>query len=301
METPALSRGISLDCHIDVFSSRFHALGFPGANSGFPGSESEKGDGTFYLQSSPEPHMKRLLCRGFPDIYQICKAFRNGESGARHNPEFSMLEWYRKGFSLSDLMDEVELVCRLFRPNAPSRRLTYRQAWVAALGLDPIALDREALLSHPSLYGKLPDTADLPAKTDLLDFVMAHIIEPGFDPEQLTLVHGFPSEQAAQARILAQDPGVAERFEAYGGGAELGNGYLELADPDEYDRRFDAENAKRLSRGKPVLPKDPALLADLQLGLPACAGVAMGVDRLVQWGLGLDGIARTLSFPWEHC
>jgi len=292
VETPLLSRGISLDCHIDVFTARWHALG--NANAPAPG------DRDYFLQTSPEPHMKRLLCMGFPDIYQIGKAFRNGERGARHNPEFSMLEWYRKGFSLADLMNEVEALCRMLRPDVPVVRLEYREAFRTALGGDPLALDREALLALPAAQGRLPPPESLPARADVLDFLMAHLVEPGFDASMLTFVAGFPADQAAQAQVRSGDPRIAERFEVYGGGMELGNGYLELADPGEYARRFHAENAKRRLHGKPELPTDPDLLADLELGLPPCAGVAMGVDRLIQWALRLPEIGPTLSFAWEN-
>jgi elongation factor P--(R)-beta-lysine ligase len=291
VETPILSRGISLDCHIDVFSARYHALGHALAPSA--------GDRDYYLQTSPEPHMKRLLCRGFPDIFQIGKAFRNGERGVRHNPEFTMLEWYRKGFSLAELMDEVEVLCRLLRPEVPCIRLEYGQAFRNALGVDPFTLDREGLLDLPAAKDILPAREALPARADVLDFLMAHLVEPGFDPGALTFVTGFPAEQAAQAQVRAGDPRLAERFEVYGEGLELGNGYLELVDAEEYARRFGAENAKRRVRGKPELPVDGDLLADLGLGLPPCAGVAMGVDRLVQWALRLPDLGQTLAFPWE--
>jgi lysyl-tRNA synthetase class 2 len=291
VETPILSRGVSLDCHIDVFAARWHALGH--ANAAAPG------DRDYYLQTSPEPHMKRLLCRGFPDIYQIGKAFRNGERGANHNPEFTMLEWYRRGFTLADLMHEVEALCRMLRPGVPVVMREYREAFRSALGIDPVALDREALLALPALRDRLPAHETLPARVDVLDFLMAHLIEPGFDPGMLTFVAGFPVEQAAQAQVRAGEPRLAERFEVYGGGLELGNGYLELADPGEYARRFAAENAKRRDRGKPELPVDSDLLSDLRLGLPPCAGVAMGVDRLVQWALRLPEIGPALSFTWE--
>jgi lysyl-tRNA synthetase class 2 len=297
VETPVLSRGISLDCHIDVFSTRFHSLGYPRhrASGGDDGDDGQ----AFFLQTSPEPHMKRLLCRGFPDIYQIGKAFRNGESGAHHNPEFTMLEWYRKGFSLADLMAEVEQVCVIAAGPLPVVRRTYREVFQEHAGADPLALDLNDLLDLPAMAGKLPAREAFPARTDALDFIMAHLIEPAFPKNTLTFVYDFPAEQAAQAQVHAGDPRLAHRFEVYGGGMELGNGYLELADPDEYERRFDQENAKRRARGKPELPKDRTLLADLRLGLPPCAGVAMGVDRLVQIGLGREGIAPVLTFPWD--
>jgi lysyl-tRNA synthetase class 2 len=291
VETPVLSRGISLDCHIDVFSARYHALGHALAPSA--------GDRDYYLQTSPEPHMKRLLCRGFPDIYQMGKAFRNGERGIRHNPEFTMLEWYRKGFSLSGLMDEVEALCLLLRPGVPRVRMEYGEAFRNALGIDPFALDRDALLESPAVRGILPAPETLPTRADVLDFLMAHRVEPGFDPAALTFVTGFPAEQAAQAQVRSGDPRVAERFEVYGEGRELGNGYLELTDAGEYARRFAAENAKRRAAGKPELPVDGDLLADLERGLPPCAGVAMGVDRLIQWALRLPDLGTTLAFPWE--
>ncbi len=301
VDTPALSRGISLDCHIDVFTAMYHPLGFarpPMEGAPVPGPGAEA---AYFLQTSPEPHMKRLLCRGFPDIYQIAKAFRNGERGERHNPEFTMLEWYRKGFPLSGLMDEVEALCILVAGQRPSVRRSYRQVFQETLGADPLALDLDALLDLPALRERLPSREAFPDKTDALDFIMAHIIEPTFPAGTLTFVHGFPSEQAAQAQVLAEDPRVAHRFEVYGGGMELGNGYLELTDADEYARRFDGENAKRRLKGKPELPKDRNLLADLRLGLPPCAGVAVGLDRLIMLGLGCLDIAAVLSFPWEVC
>jgi lysyl-tRNA synthetase class 2 len=297
VETPVLSRGISLDVHIDVFSTRFHPLGYPRS----AGSGPATGEADYYLQTSPEPHMKRLLCRGFPDIYQVGKAFRNGERGTHHNPEFTMLEWYRKGFSLEQLIREVEAVCRLAVGAMPAVRLTYREAFLERVEADPLELDLDSLLDLPALAGRLPSREAFPTKSDALDFIMSHVVESGFPKDRLTFVTEFPSEQAAQARVLERDPRVAHRFEVYGGGMELGNGYLELTDPDEYERRFDLENVKRRSRGKPELPKDGSLLADLRLGLPPCAGVAMGLDRLVQLGLGRTDIRGVMTFPWDIC
>ena len=292
VETPVLSRGVSLDCHIDVFSADFHPLGY---RKSTPASES------FFLQTSPEPHMKRLLCRDFPDIYQIGKAFRNGESGNHHNPEFTMVEWYRKGFSLSALMDEVEAVCLLIAGPRPVVRRTYVEVFQAALGIDPLEFDLAMLPRISALFGKLPEKHVFASKGDALDYLMSHVIEPGFPSGSLTFVTDFPADKAAQAQILPNDNRLAYRFEVYGGGMELGNGYLELVDPKEYEVRFDQENSKRRQNRKPELPKDLTLLQDLKRGLPTCAGVAMGFDRLLMLGKQSAGIGSVLNFPWETC
>lgn len=333
VETPILSRGVSLDCHIDVFSAQYYRAGFPkesrpvdgggapkdvpaGAAPGAakPGNTSVTpsergevppyglpGDATFFLQTSPEPHMKRLLCAGFPDIFQITKAFRNGESGRVHNPEFTMLEWYRRGWSLEALMDEVAAVCALVAGPRPVIRKTHREVFLSALGVDPLVVSAAEIAALPAVAARLPRGHVFASKPDALDFAMAHAVEPAFDPKVYTFVHGFPSEQAAQAQVWRDDPRVAHRFEVYGEGMELGNGYLELLDPVEYARRFTEENRKRVSVGKPELPPDPALLAALEAGLPPCAGVAMGVDRLLLIGSGGGDIASVLSFPWNAC
>ena len=294
VETPVLSRGISLDCHIDVFSARFHPDGYQRQAGLSPESR------TFFLQTSPEPHMKRLLCRGFPDIFQISKAFRNGEAGRIHNPEFTMIEWYRRGFTLERLMDEVETVCRLAAGPRPVVRKTFREAFQEVLGVDPLALELKELAAQPALAGRLPAGHIFSDKADALDFLMAHAVEPAFPSGRLVFVRDYPVELAAQAQAKAEDGRLAHRFEVFGGGMELGNGYLELADPGEYARRFDRENVRRRAHGKPELPPDSRLLADLQAGLPACAGVALGLDRLLMLGLDRRDMASVLTFPWDE-
>jgi lysyl-tRNA synthetase class 2 len=313
VETPLLSRGVSLDCHIDVFAVPYYHAGYPRARgAGTPSADgAPAADGTFYLQTSPEPHMKRLLCRGFPDIFQITKAFRNGETGRLHNPEFTMLEWYRRGFSLAMLMDEVAEICALVVKacgggQLPVLRKTYRQVFQEALGVDPLEVSAADIAALPPVAAKLPEGHVFSSKADALDFAMAHAVEPGFPRNAFLMVHDFPSEQAAQARVLPEDPRLAHRFEVYGGAGqgpvmELGNGYLELQDAAEYARRFDGENLKRRAAGKPELPPDPALLAALEAGLPDCAGVAMGLDRLLMLGLGSGDIGNVLGFPWGEC
>lgn len=294
VETPILSRGISLDCHIDVFAATFHPLGYPPPGASATGA-------TFFLQTSPEPHMKRLLCRGFPDLYQVTKAFRNGESGRVHNPEFTMLEWYRKGFTLEDLMDEVEALCLLLAPGLAVERLGWQAAFQRAMGIDPLDLPLNELLAVPAVADLIRHGHAFSSRADAWDYLMAHHVEPTFPKDRLTFVSGFPAEQAAQAQVDATDSRLAKRFEVYGNGMEIGNGYLELMDPAEYDRRFDNENARRRVQGKPELPKDPALLSDLRRGLPPCAGVAMGFDRMVLLAVGRREVAAVLSFPWGSC
>lgn len=290
VETPIASRGVSLDCHIDVFAARFHSGGFAsGADAGEP----------FWLQTSPEPHMKRLLVAGFPDIWQASRAFRNGERGCVHNPEFTMLEWYRRDFSLSMLMEETEALCLLVAGPRPVLRKTYREAFSEALGADPLAIPAEEVARLPAVAEALPAGHVFASKADALDFAMSHVVELLFPKNALVTVHGFPIEQAMQSQPDPDDPRLARRFEVYGGGMELGNGYLELLDPGEYEIRFDEENRKRKAVGKPELPKDPRLLAALRQGLPPCAGVAVGLDRLLMAGLGAGDIGSVLNFPWD--
>lgn len=292
VETPILSRGISLDCHIDVFSAAYHSLGYLR-----PGNHSQD----FYLQTSPEPHLKRLLTQGFPDVYQISKSFRNGEVGRHHNPEFSMLEWYRKGFSLADLMQEVAEVCQLVIGSRKVVTKTYSEVFGEFMDLNPFTFGLEDLKANPHWLKLLPDGFRFATKREALEYLMAHFVEPKFSSTDLTIVHQFPSDQAAQAELIMENPLLAYRFEVYSGGMELGNGYLELLNPLEYEKRFDEENSKRVSVGKPPFPKDKNLLLDLSRGLPPCSGVAMGFDRLLMLGLGVQDIQSVLTFPWTNC
>ncbi len=294
VETPILSQGISLDCHIDVFQTPFHPLGTP---------RSDQKASTYFMQTSPEPHMKRLLCHGFPDIYQLTKAFRNGEYGAHHNPEFSMLEWYRKGFSLANMMDETADLFRELAGDKPVSRMSYVEAFEKALGLHPLEFDVNSLPHHPQLLGKLPVsdcTNPFTTRWDALDFLMAHHVEPTFNALEYTFIYGYPVEMASQAEALPEDARFSARFEVFSGGMELGNGYLELRDPSVYESRFDLENQRRHGAGKPELPKDQRLLTALNQGLPPCSGMAVGWDRLLMVAQGASDIKSVLLFPWDQ-
>ncbi|MHA7816528.1 MAG: EF-P lysine aminoacylase EpmA [Pseudohaliea sp.] len=248
-----------------------------------------------YLQSSPEYAMKRLLAAGSGPIYQLGKAFRDGEAGRRHNPEFTLLEWYRPGFDHHALMGEVaELLEHCLGPTG-WRKVTYGDLFQAHLGLDPHSADTETLAA--AARAELA-AGDLELDRDgWLDLLLSHRIEPAL--EGVVCIHAYPVSQAALARIDESGPvPVAERFEFYVDGLELANGYHELADPAEQARRFAADNARRRQLGLAERAPDARLLAALEAGLPACSGVALGFDRLLMVATGAGSLDEVLAFPW---
>ncbi len=254
-----------------------------------------------YLHTSPEYAMKRLLSAGAPDLYQIAHVFREGERGRLHNPEFTMIEWYRLGIDHHALMADVErLLSRMFEgfvSPAPSRRLSYTAAFESALGVDPIGAPIEALAAALAARG-----ADVPAaiageRDALLDLALSLYVAPGFDADRITFLYDFPATQAALART--EGP-VAARFEAFWGGIELANGFDELGDAVEQASRFAADAAQRARTGRPKRTADQAFLAALAAGLPRCAGVALGFDRVVMIAAGARHIDDVLAFPSER-
>lgn len=282
VETPLLSQGASHDFHIDLFT-------VPSASGQTPR----------FLQTSPEPHMKRMLARGYPDIFQISKAFRVEEKGCRHNPEFTLVEWYRLGFPLLKMMEETVELCRLVIGPRPAVHTSYTEAFSSATGLNPISAKREQLTSHPAVAAHGLTSGHFPEIADVLDFLMSEVVEPTFNAEVLTVIHGFPSVLPSQAMSDPEHPGTSLRFEVFGGGMELGNGYQELLNPREYRMRFKEENLKRMKAGKSVPPLDERWLSDIKDGLPPCSGVALGLDRLICMALGVNNIEAILEFPWE--
>ncbi|BDY06578.1 elongation factor P--(R)-beta-lysine ligase [Ferrimonas sp. YFM] len=284
VDTPALSRAATTDLHLHSFDTRFVG---PGAADGVP----------LYLMTSPEFHMKRLLCAGSGAIYQLCKSFRNEEAGRHHNPEFTMLEWYRPGFDHHQLMDEMAQLLQVVLNCAEPERLTYQQAFVQVTGLDPLAADLEALKFCCREHG-LGDIADIEEDVDtLLQLLFSMVVEPVIGQERPCFVFDFPASQAALARISPSDKRVAERFEVYFKGIELANGFHELSDADEQLRRFELDNSKRTLAGLPERPIDHRLIRALAAGLPDCAGVALGVDRLIMLALGENHIDAVTAFP----
>ena len=247
-----------------------------------------------YLQPSPEYAMKRLLAAGSGSIYQICKAFRAGEEGPRHRTEFTLVEWYRLGFGYRALMDEVAaLVCGLLgRP--PARAFSYGELFERHAGLDPYAASDDDLWQRVAMAGIEPSPALRAAGRDAaLDLLLTRLVEPAVAPLGAVFVYDYPASQAALARLRPDWPLVAERFELYVDGIELANGFTELTDAPEQRRRFEADNRARQAQGTAQVPLDEGLLAALQHGLPDCAGVALGFDRLLMLACGFDDIAAT--------
>lgn len=253
---------------------------------------------TRYLQTSPEFAMKRLLAAGSGAIYQVGKVFRRGETSPRHNPEFTMLEWYRPGFTLTDLMDEVEALLQSVLACGPIARHSYRDLFQQYLQFDPHGIDADALRSLAR--ARIEFGSDDLTATDYLQQLLGHVIEPAL-PE-FCFIYDYPVAQASLAALEHDDKGqqVARRFELFGRGMEIANGYFELTDSTEQRARFENDNARRVRLGLPTIPIDERLLAALAAGMPSCAGVALGVDRLLMLSLGAQDIRDVLSFPTER-
>ena len=289
VDTPALSGAAITDPHLASFSTRYSG---PGPRHGQ----------ALYLHTSPEFPMKRLLAAGSGSIYQIARVFRDGEAGRRHNPEFTLLEWYRVGLDHHGLMDEVaELVKGLLAGRlalAQPERLSYRELFERHLRLDPHRSRVQDLAARAARWGlSVPPGMPLADVDPWLDLLLTHCIEPELGQGRLSFVYDYPASQAALARLRPGDPPVGERFELYLNGVELANGFHELGDAREQCRRFEAENARRQALGLPAVPIDELLLAALDSGLPDCAGVALGLDRLVMLAAGKTSIQEVIAFP----
>ena len=258
-----------------------------------------------YLQTSPEYFMKRLLSQGAGDIFCLGKAFRNGEQGCRHNPEFSLLEWYRCGWDEHQLMDEIaELISLVFaarssQPLAITKR-TYADCFSQILGIDPHGADLVEL--QEKAVAASSDSWTGESRANCLDLLFSQLVEPQL-PSGLVFVYDYPACQSALAQLHNDTQGrqVSRRFEVFLNGLELANGYFELTDRAEQQQRFDGDNAQRIEASKPQIPVDRHLLAALDHGMPSCAGVAMGVDRLLMQLEGADSITQVMPFSWDRC
>ncbi len=256
----------------------------------------------YYLHTSPEFAMKRLLAAGSGAIYQIAKVFRHGEQGKQHAPEFTMLEWYRPDFSLVALMDEVDALMQRLLASPPAKRFSYQTVMVKYLSIDALQVTTGALQNIVS--EKIPSYPldEQMDKTALLDILMSQVIEPQLAKlDSPVMIYDFPPEQAQLAKLVSDKAGkqVAARFELYAGGMELANGYDELQDSDALLARFEADNQQRQAAGKSIMPIDENLLAAMQYGLPACSGVALGLDRLLMLIMNKQHIREVISFEIE--
>ena len=287
VETPILSRAGNTEPNIDGFSTTFAGPVDAGARQRF-------------LRTSPEYPLKRLLAEGFGDCCELGRVFRNCEAGASHNPEFTMLEWYRVGFDHRRLMLEcaqcVRAALALVARDAEVTALSYREWFRRGLGLDPFMAD-ERMLRGPLAEFRID--SDGLTRDDWLDLLVTHRLQPALPAAGITIVYDFPASQCSLARISPGHPPVAERFELYLGQHELANGYHELNDAAEQRARFEHDNARRRARGQRELPIDENLLAVLDR-LPDCAGVALGVDRLLMHMLGTRDIRDVLAFPFAE-
>lgn len=291
VETPVLGRAGSSDVHLDSLSLS---------------ARTPRGDERLWLQTSPEYHMKRLLAAGSGPIFQLSRAFRDGETGRRHNIEFTMLEWYRPGFAIETLIQEVAALIEtvLDRPLPAVRLNAYRELFITHLSVDPLLDSPETLaaLRARAAQHSGADTSEW-SRDDCCDLLMSLVIEPGLGRGGLDVVIDYPASQAALARRREDSDGalIAARFEVYLEGIELANGFDELTDADEQQARFEKDNRMRRDLGKPPVDADQQLIAALRAGMPQGCGVALGVDRLIMLALGLEDIDSAMAFGTVRC
>jgi elongation factor P--(R)-beta-lysine ligase len=288
VQTPMLSQAGNSDFNIESFQVQFTGPALAG-------------QAARWLRTSPEFALKRLLAGGIGDCYELGRVFRNGEFGSRHNPEFSMLEWYRVGWTHLDLIEEcTDLLQQLFAAQGRSLqvlRVPFAELFLQQFGLDPHTCSDESLFTM--LDARVAINPDGLQRDDALDLLLTHCIEPTFPADQLTAIVDFPASQCALAKIRRDaHVAVAERFELYLGPVELANGYHELTDASEQRMRFEADLNKRRLAGKPIPAMDELLLMALPQ-LPACAGVAMGIERLLMCLLQKPAVADVFSFDFS--
>jgi lysyl-tRNA synthetase class 2 len=287
VETPILSAAGNTDPNIESFSTTFNG-------------HVDAGVRERWLRTSPEFSLKRLLADGIGDCYELGRVFRNGEAGGRHNPEFSMLEWYRVGWDHRRLMGEaielIEAALAMLGRRAEVLIESYRQLFLDELGIDPLHAPIDELREPLAEYNIGSDGL---CRDDWLDLLITHKLQPAFPRDRITVIHDYPATQCALARIRPGETPLAERFELYLGCHELANGYHELNDAAEQRGRFQRDNAVRRSRGMREIPIDESLLKVLD-AMPDCAGVALGVERLLMCLVGTDTIADVLAFPFNQ-
>jgi lysyl-tRNA synthetase class 2 len=289
VETPSLGSCSVTDPALHTFKTSFH---LPGQHNGQP----------MFLQTSPEFAMKRLIAAGSGSIYQICKAFRNEESGRHHNPEFTLLEWYRVGFTLDDLIGEVELLVAEISPEGfvlhPPESLTYVDAFLGLLGIHPLDATLDEL-ADIAVARNIPEAKELCGddRSIWLDLLFSYFVQPFLGQDRLTSVYRYPAFMPSLARTCPDDERFVERVEIFLSGMELGNGFHELINAEEQKARFQRDRKQRKAHGLPVPDMDERLLAALRQGLPDCSGMAIGLDRLLMAFTRRHSLSEVLAFP----
>jgi lysyl-tRNA synthetase class 2 len=287
VETPILSEAGNTEPNIESFNTTF-------------AGHVDAGSRERWLRTSPEYPLKRLLATGVGDCYELGRVFRNGEAGRRHNPEFTMLEWYRVDWDHRRLIGEtcelVRAALQLVGRDTAILERSYRDWFRVELGIDPFSASLEEL-QRPLADVRI-DVEGL-GRDDWLDLLITHRLQPAFPRDRISVVHDFPATQCALAKIRDEDPPVAERFEVYLGPYELANGYHELTDAREQRARFERDNQRRRARSQREVPIDERLLDALQR-MPTCAGVALGIERLLMCLANTDDIGDVLAFPFAQ-
>lgn len=311
VETPILSRDVIIDAHLEPFVTCWRGEAQPGGVASSP-------EDRLFLQTSPEAGMKRLLAAGAEAIFQITRAMRNEEFGRYHNPEFTLLEWYHVDQTHHDQMDVVEdLVRTVFEAAAnrcgqvaavclPSvddrfKRLTYDAAFERYAGRRVLGLESAELAALAAERGLAPPPGlEEDDRDGWLNFLLADVVEPELGRGGPVFLYDYPASQAALATVRRDQPPIAERFELYIRGIEICNGYRELTDPEELRQRIRVQGEIRARDGRSALPECGRLLDAMQAGLPPCAGVALGFDRLVMLAVGMLSLADVIAFPFDR-
>lgn len=290
VETPILSQAAVTDVQLSSFQTIFNKPGIIDLQQGQ----------SLALITSPEYHMKRLIAAGSGPIFQICKCFRNHEEVSRyHNPEFTMLEWYRIQFDMMQMINEVDDLLQQILDTEPAEYISYQNAFLKYLEIDPLDASKESLIATVDKLNLGFKTEDVDRDT-LLQFLFTFGIEPNIGKERPTVVYHFPASQAALAELNLEDQRTARRFEFYYQGVELANGFKELTNAKEQRARFEHDNKERVLKGFPAQPIDENLLAAMEAGLPDCSGVALGLDRLIMLALKQLTISQVMSFNLEN-
>jgi elongation factor P--(R)-beta-lysine ligase len=282
VETPILSADTVVDRHLDPFSIQVDSR-------------------TLWLQTSPEFAMKRLLAAGAEAIYQVSRVFRQEEKGPLHNPEFTLVEWYRTGDDYHAGMKLTSDLCEALLDCGPAELLSYADAFQRHVGINPHTVDLERLIAAAhQCDSRPPESMAREDRDGWLDWLLTERVQADLGIDRPTLLYDFPASQAALAQIRPGNPPLAERFELYVSGRELANGYHELLDPSELRRRNAEANQLRQRDGKPRLPEESGLLAAMDRGLPPAVGCALGFDRLVMLAAGARSIDEVIAFPWDR-